>query len=55
MPRPPIAIVGLVKDTKYTDLREPFTPLAFFAGVQDDEPDAVRCKSCCARRRRSRR
>lgn len=31
-------IVGLVRDTKYTDLREEFTPIAFLAGSQDDEP-----------------
>jgi predicted permease len=37
-PRPLIHIVGLVKDTKYTDLREPFTPLAFFAASQEAEP-----------------
>ena len=30
-PRPFYEIVGVVKDTKYTDLREPFTPLAFYA------------------------
>jgi putative ABC transport system permease protein len=37
-PRPLIHIVGVVKDTKYTDLREPFTPLAFFAASQGAEP-----------------
>src|SRR4051812_35318020 len=37
-PRPLIHIVGLVKDTKYTDLREPFTPLAFYPVSQDAEP-----------------
>jgi len=39
-PRPSIHIVGVVKDTKYTDLREPFRPLAFFATSQETEPDA---------------
>jgi putative ABC transport system permease protein len=36
-PRPLIHIVGLVKDTKYTDLREPFTPLVFNAAAQNTE------------------
>jgi predicted permease len=31
-------IVGVVKDTKYTDLREDFTPLVFLAATQDDKP-----------------
>lgn len=31
-------IVGLVKDIKYTDLREEFSPLVFVAETQDDEP-----------------
>ena len=31
-------IVGLVKDTKYGDLREEFTPIVFLAETQDDEP-----------------
>jgi putative ABC transport system permease protein len=39
-PRPLNRIVGLVKDTKYTDLREEFTPLVFFAASQDEKPDA---------------
>ena len=39
-PRPFLHIVGVVKDTKYTDLREPFTPLAFYAASQEPEPDA---------------
>jgi putative ABC transport system permease protein len=38
-PRPFLHIVGVVKDTKYTDLREPFTPLAFYAASQEAEPD----------------
>jgi ABC-type antimicrobial peptide transport system permease subunit len=36
-PRPLFHIVGLVKDTKYTDLREPFTPIVFFAASQEKE------------------
>src|SRR5262249_44745234 len=38
-PQPLVRIVGLVKDTKYTDLREAFAPLAFFAASQADKPD----------------
>jgi predicted permease len=37
-PHPIYRIVGLVKDSKYTDLREDFTPIAFMAASQDDEP-----------------
>jgi putative ABC transport system permease protein len=33
-------IVGLVKDTKYGDLREEFSPIVFLAQAQDDQPDA---------------
>jgi putative ABC transport system permease protein len=32
-------IVGLVKDTKYADLREDFAPIVFLPAAQDDEPD----------------
>jgi putative ABC transport system permease protein len=39
-PRPYFHIIGVVKDTKYTDLREPFTPLAFLAASQEPEPDS---------------
>jgi putative ABC transport system permease protein len=39
-PRPLNRIVGLVKDTKYTDLREAFTPIGFYAASQDDDPSA---------------
>jgi predicted permease len=35
--RPAISIVGIVKDSKYTDMREPFTPLVYFNGGQDTE------------------
>jgi predicted permease len=37
-PRPLNRIVGVVKDTKYTDLREEFTPLVFFAASQEEKP-----------------
>jgi putative ABC transport system permease protein len=40
-PRPYVHIVGVAKDSKYTDLREPFTPLAFLATSQEAEPDAA--------------
>jgi putative ABC transport system permease protein len=33
-------IVGLVKDTKYTDLREEFLPIAYLAVGQEPSPDA---------------
>jgi putative ABC transport system permease protein len=39
-PRPLNRIVGLVKDTKYTDLREAFTPIGFYAASQEDEPNS---------------
>ena len=32
-------VVGLVKDTKYYNLREEFRPIAFLAITQDSEPD----------------
>ena len=31
-------IIGVVKDTKYTDLREEFTPLVFLAAAQEEKP-----------------
>jgi predicted permease len=37
MPRPHYQIIGLVKDTKYTDLREDFTPIGYFAADQETE------------------
>ena len=37
-PRPAIQIIGVVADTKYTDLREPFTPVAYLAATQDAQP-----------------
>ena len=38
-PQPLCRIIGVVKDTKYTDLREEFTPLAFFTSSQAEKPD----------------
>jgi predicted permease len=38
-PRTLNRIIGVVKDTKYTDLREEFTPLVFFAAAQEEKPD----------------
>ena len=40
-------IVGVVKDTKYTDLREEFTPIAFFADVAGGRARLRACRSCC--------
>jgi predicted permease len=37
--RPPFEIVGLVKDAKYQNLREEFTPIVFLAASQDKEPN----------------
>ena len=36
-PQPLYQIVGLVKDTKYTDLREDFAPIAYLAAAQESE------------------
>jgi putative ABC transport system permease protein len=36
---PDYEIVGLVKNTKYEDLREKPTPIVFVAQAQDDQPD----------------
>ncbi len=36
--QPDFHIVGVVKDTKYLDLREPFRPIAYLAASQDDQP-----------------
>jgi len=38
-PRPMIQVVGVARDIKYTDLREPFTPIVYVAMGQADEPD----------------
>jgi predicted permease len=37
-PDPLYHVVGLVKDTKYGDLREPFMPIAYLALSQEPEP-----------------
>jgi putative ABC transport system permease protein len=37
-PRPVFEIVGVVADTKYSDLREPFLPLVYEAARQEKEP-----------------
>jgi len=39
VPRPRFQIVGVAKDTKYTDLRESFGPIGFFPASQADEKD----------------
>jgi len=38
-PSPMCQIVGLVKDSKYEDLREELIPLVYLAMAQDDRPD----------------
>ena len=38
-PQPLYRIVGIVKDTKYTDLREEMAPLVFFDAAQEEKPD----------------
>ncbi|HKO03448.1 MAG TPA: FtsX-like permease family protein, partial [Candidatus Acidoferrales bacterium] len=38
-PRPMYEIVGLVKDTKYYDLRDEFSPIIYLTTLQDDHPD----------------
>src|SRR5579864_7967033 len=37
-PEPLFQIVGLVRNTKYYELREDFLPIAFFTTTQDDDP-----------------
>ena|ERR1043165_217948 len=39
-PEPLLQIVGLVKNTKYYDLREEFLPIGYFPPAQDSRPDA---------------
>ena len=39
-PEPLFQIVGLVKNTKYYNLREDFIPIGFFPIAQDDKPDS---------------
>ena len=36
--QPSYSVVGLVANTKYADLREPFTPIAYFDANQDEAP-----------------
>jgi hypothetical protein len=36
-PQPHFQIVGLAKDTKYTDLREDFAPIGYFPAAQETE------------------
>ena len=38
-PRPMYEIVGLVKDTKYGNLSEEFSPIVYVTTAQDDRPD----------------
>ena len=38
-PEPLFQIVGLVKNTKYYELREDFIPIGFLPMGQDDDPD----------------
>ena len=38
-PRPMHEIIGLVKDTKYYDLRDEFSPIIYVTTLQDDRPD----------------
>ena len=44
---PLFQIVGLVKNTKYYQLREDFLPIGFFPVAQDDDPGS-RCNVCVA-------
>jgi ABC-type antimicrobial peptide transport system permease subunit len=37
-PRPSYQVIGVVKDTKYRNLREPFARIAFLAEAQDPDP-----------------
>ena len=39
-PRPPYAIVGFARDSKYGDLHDPFEPLMYIAAAQDDRPQS---------------
>ena len=52
-PRPLYEIVGVVKDTKYTDLREPFGPIGYFPPAQVIPRTCRRsCRSFCDRTHR---
>jgi putative ABC transport system permease protein len=37
-PQPAYHIIGLVKNTKYTNLREPFAPIAYLSWTQESQP-----------------
>ena len=39
-PDPMYQVVGVVKNTKYHELKEDFVPIAFFPVAQDDDPGA---------------
>jgi predicted permease len=39
VPETPYQIIGVVKDTKYSNLREEFQPTAYLPRSQDDKPD----------------
>ncbi len=39
VPESPYQIIGVVKDTKYFNMREDFTPIAYLARAQDKKPD----------------
>ncbi len=39
VPESPYQIIGVVKDTKYFNMREDFTPIAYLARAQDRKPD----------------
>jgi len=38
-PESPYQIIGVVKDTKYNDMKEDFGPIAYLARAQDKKPD----------------
>ena len=38
-PSPSYEVIGVVKNTKYSDLRQPFGPIMYFASTQDPNPD----------------
>ncbi|HZI58015.1 MAG TPA: ABC transporter permease [Verrucomicrobiae bacterium] len=40
-PQSAYQIIGVVKDTKYYDMREDFSPIAYLARSQDKKPDGV--------------
>ena len=54
-PEPLFEIVGVVRNTKYRQLREDFTPIGFFPFAQEEEPDPgaqLRAAACRAPRAR---